>query len=130
MSYRNSLIQRLQDDGTWDRMTIEEHKRIHQLTEEKACSIMARVDGWVFGEKDAEETIGTVLILDIITRFKNGLVEIDTANKLRLSKAGTLLANFVEELRTHGLTPDEIEDGFRGLTLSKISALMTLYKNC
>lgn len=76
----------------------------------------------------AQARVGKASLYDLVSLFKMNLVEMPNTGEPRLSKAGSLLADFVKELRSKGLSFEEIESGFGGLHSLAVASLVILSK--
>jgi hypothetical protein len=128
MGYRDDLIQQMQQDGTWNTLPSEQQTCLLGSTDEQVRQYLVRWDDWDMGEPKAMATIATASLVALISSFKMSLVAMDETGKPTLSKAGTLLAKFVRELRQKGLDVNEIEHGFTSLHSLAISSLTVIYQ--
>jgi len=67
-------------------------------------------------------------LVQVATSFDGILVEHEGARKGQLSRAGRMLAEFLQEVQASGLSPDEVADGLRKLSPAAIATLITVYK--
>jgi len=127
MSYRDDLIQRLRDVGTWERLAGDEQNRALALTDEEARRILVLTDDFDMGKIEGIAPVAVSSLIDMIASFKTNLVVMDSMNHPKLSKAGMLLAEFIEELQARGIDLGEIGEQFSGFHLGAIAALMVIY---
>ena len=128
MAYRDELIRRLKQDGSWQTMTAKDQARFRGVSEEQARQMMVLEDQWTLGETDAVNLIGLVSLVRMISSFKGALVELDGDHVGQLSKAGRLLAEFMIELSDRGLDGHDVDRGLIQLSPLVIAALVTSYK--
>jgi len=128
MSYRDELIRRLRQTSTWDQLTEQGQKDIENLTDEECQRVMATADEWDMGIEQTIEPMTVLLLIQLSTAFEGILVEHDGPKKGQLSKAGRMLAGFLQEVQASGLSADEVADGLRKLSPPAIAALITVYK--
>jgi hypothetical protein len=126
MGYRDDLILQMQQDGSWNQLTGDKQAQVQRLTDEEARSYMVLCDEWDMGEAKAQASVGITALSDLLSSFKMNLVEMANNGKPKLSKAGTLLADFVTELQTRGLSLTEIEGEFATLHSSAIASLIII----
>lgn len=128
MGYREDLVQRLQQEGLWDRFTSHEQTRFQNLTDDQARQMMVMNDQWDLGEQQAVEWFGLVSLVQVIQSFRGALVERQGASVGKLSKAGKLLAEFFIAVEEEGLSADDVATGLQGLSPLGIAALTTVYQ--
>ena len=128
MSYRDELIRRLEDEGSWGLMTAQVRGRFRELSEDHARKIMVLEDQWAFGEPYTVHLIGLASLVRMIQSFRGALVELQGDHVGRLSRAGRLLAEFLRELSNRGLTSDEVDEGLTQLGPFVIAALLTSHE--
>lgn len=128
MSYRDELIRRLQQTGTWDQLTGQGRKDVENLTDDECRRVMATADEWDMGIEQAIEPMTVLLLVQLATSFGGVLVEHEGDRKGQLSKAGRMLAEFFHEVQASGLSSDEVAEGLRKLTPPAIETLITVYK--
>jgi len=128
MPYRDELIRRLQQDGTWQCMSERSQSRFRSISEDQARGIMVLEDQWTLSEQDAVDILGLFALVQMIQSFKGGLVELDGENIGQLSKAGRLLAEFVIELSNRGVSSGDVDEGFNRLSPLVIAALIASYE--
>ena len=128
MGYRDDLIERLQEAGSWPQLTAEEQSRFKKLTDEQARQILVMDDHWQMGDEKAVGVFGLMSLVQMMGLFRGALVEQRRERMGQLSKAGRLLAEFFLELRARGLSADDVDAGVRGLGPLTIAALLTAYK--
>ncbi len=128
MGYRDDLIERLKQEGQWDRVTGEQQRKLESLTHDEVRQLMIMQDEWDMGDKRTIELFGLVSVVQMIMSFKGALVEIQGERIGRLSRAGRLLAEFFEELRDRGLSSNDVDNGLGKLTPLVIAALTTVYE--
>jgi hypothetical protein len=127
MEYRDEMIRRLKQEGSWQSLTTQAQGRLEQLSNEQARKFLVLQDQWTLGDQDAVNLVGVVSLIRMIHSFKGSLVELKGENMGRLSEAGRLLAEFLIELANKGLTAEEIQEGFDQLNPLVIAALITSY---
>ena len=128
MGYRDELIRRLQNEGSWQRMTKQVQRRLQNLSDDQARQIMVLEDHWVLGDPSAVKLSGLVAVVRMIQLFKGSLVKLDGDDMGSLAKPGRLLAEFLIELTKRGLAVDQIEAGLSQLNPFVIAALITSYE--
>ena len=128
MGYREDLIQRLKNNGHWDQLTGEQQGEYESLSNEQARQLMVKIDQWDMGDEKTVQDLSFFSLARMVASFKGALFELGGPNKAELSQAGRLLAQFFLELREHGLSADEVDEGLRELSPLMISALITVYK--
>ena len=75
MGYRDDLIRRLQKDGSWNQLTVENQTRFQNLTDEQARYILVMDDQWEMGDEKAIEVFGLMSLVQMIGLFKGALIE-------------------------------------------------------
>jgi hypothetical protein len=128
MGYREDLIQRLRRDGWWDQLSIEHQRRFQNLTDDQARQLMVVDDQWEMGDEEAVKMFGLMSLVQVFSLFKGVLVERRGEGFGKLSETGKLFAEFFLQLRQHGLSPDEIDEGLQKLNPMVIAALIAAYK--
>jgi hypothetical protein len=128
VSYRDELIRRLQQTGTWDQLTEQGQKDIEDLTDDECRRVMATADEWDMGIEQDIEPMTVLLLVQLATSFEGILVEHEGGRKGHLSKAGRMLAEFFQEVQASGLSSEEVTDGLRKLSPAAIETLITVYK--
>jgi hypothetical protein len=129
MGYRNDLIQRMQQDGFWNQLTGDKQAQVQGLTDQQARAYMVAWDQWDMGELGTVAKVATASLTSLLSSFGMRLVELDSTETPRLSKAGTLLAEFVQELENEGVDLNEIAHGFANLDYLGIINLRLLHKH-
>jgi len=127
MSYRDDLIRRFQQDGTWDQLTAEQQQRFQNLTDDQIRQMMVLEDQWNMSDEQAIGMVGQISLVQAISAFGGALVERRGENVGRLSKAGKLLAEFFIELREQGRSTDDVAAGLEKLSPLVVAALTTIY---
>ena len=128
MGYRDDLLRRFRQDGLWDELSSGQQKRFQGLTEDQARQMMVLEDQWNMGEEEVVQLYGLVSLVQVITAFGGRLVEHHGEDIGRLSEAGSLLAEFILELRQQGTSADEIDAGLRKLSPLVIAALIAVHQ--
>lgn len=127
MSYRDDLIRRFQQDGTWEQLTAEQQQRFQNLTDDQIRRMMVLEDQWNMSDEKAIGVFGQMSLVQAISAFGGALVEHRGESAGRLSKAGKLLAEFLLELREKGLSTDDVAAGLEKLSPLVVAALTTVY---
>lgn len=94
MGYRDDLIQRFKDAGSWDQLTGEQQRQWESLTDEQARQIMVKADEWDMGNENTVQQLAILSLHQVITSFKSALFDVENPERAQLSKAGRLLAEF------------------------------------
>ena len=132
MGYRDDLIQRMKDDGLWDHLSDEQRREWAQLSDEQAGKMMADMDSLAY-DPDTQEKIGKILIKEVLEAFLSvfggRLLELQGEHIGKLSRAGMLLAEFIDELEKQGIPWAAISDDFPKLNNTNlIIGLRELYR--
>lgn len=128
MSYRNELIRRLKQTGTWDQLTEQGQKDVDNLTDDDCRRVMATADEWDMGNEEKIEPMTVLLLVQVAASFGGILIEHEGTRKGQLSRSGRMLAEFLQEAQASGLSLDEVADGLRKLSPAAIATLITVYK--
>jgi hypothetical protein len=128
VGYRDELIGRMQRDGIWTGFTGEQQAEFLAFSDEQAKQFLVLKDQWDMGDSKTVARMAGVSLGELIASFNGELIQIDCTDMPPLSKAGVLLAQFVQELRQNGLNEDEIACGFESLNALSIALLMTVYQ--
>lgn len=113
MVYRDELIRRLQETGTWDQWTGPRQESVQRLTDDECRFLMATADEWDMGIEPVVEPMTVLSLIQLTTSFEGVLVEHEGTKKGQLSKAGRMLAEFLHEVHACGLSSDEVAEGLR-----------------
>ena len=89
MGYLDDLIRRLQQDGVWDQLTVEQQERFQKLTDDQARQMMVMDDQWDMGDEQAIEAFGLLSLVQMIGTFKGALVEHRGEKFGRLSRSSS-----------------------------------------
>jgi hypothetical protein len=128
VSYRDELIRRLQETGTWDQLTKQGQQDIENLTDNECGRVMATADECDMGIEEVVEPMTVLLLVQLATSFEGILVEHEGSIRGQLSKAGRMLAEFFQEVQASGLSSEEVADGLRKLSPPAIATLITVHK--
>ena len=132
MGYRDAFFQRLKDDGLWVHCTDEQRQAFEQLSDEQAGRTMAALDGLRLGDPETTEQVGKLVFMDAFKSFLDvfgGRLLVSQGDGIGgLSKAGLLLAEFIDELEKQGIDWATIATDFPKLNnTSLIICLRQLY---
>jgi hypothetical protein len=116
MGYRDEFIQRMKDMGVWECWSDEERQEYGQISDEKAGRIIADFDWLAMGDAETTKRVGMLAIKEALRGFLGvfggKLLELRGENAGGLSRAGILLAEFIQELEEQGIHWGTIAEEF------------------
>jgi hypothetical protein len=133
MGYRDDFIQRMKDMGLWNDCTDEQRRMYEELSDEQAGRTMAELDALEMGDVDTTRLFGELVLRDALRGFLGvfggRLLERHGDHAGGLSRAGQLLAEFVDELEIQGIDWGTIASEFPKLNnTSLVFALRQMHR--
>ncbi|NLG01317.1 MAG: hypothetical protein GX565_14360 [Lentisphaerae bacterium] len=79
------------------------------------------------GDTEAMAPVVVQSLKVLMSSFNGVLFDMSDKNRPRLSRAGLLLVGFIEELRSRGLSLEQMDDGFGCFKVFVINSLLTVH---